>query len=108
VDRRKSWDESHAWRVSHVPGNRWLSNLRTDEFGGSLENRARLLVEVTDAVRAVWPDDRPLFVRVSATDWAGGGLTVEDVTQVATELAGLGVDNDRAGWQPQYRRGTWR
>ncbi|CAN5187321.1 NADH:flavin oxidoreductase/NADH oxidase [soil metagenome] len=69
-----------------------LSNRRTDEYGGSLENRARLLVEVTDAVRAVWPDDRPLFVRVSATDWADGGLTVDEVTQVAKELAAHGVD----------------
>ena len=69
-----------------------LSNVRTDLYGGSLENRARLLVEVTDAVRAVWPDDRPLFVRVSATDWAEGGLTVEEVTHVAKELAAHGVD----------------
>jgi 2,4-dienoyl-CoA reductase-like NADH-dependent reductase (Old Yellow Enzyme family) len=69
-----------------------LSNRRTDEYGGSLENRARLLVEVTDAVRAVWPDDRPLFVRVSATDWTAGGLTVEEVTQVAKELGAHGVD----------------
>jgi 2,4-dienoyl-CoA reductase-like NADH-dependent reductase (Old Yellow Enzyme family) len=69
-----------------------LSNTRTDEYGGSLENRARLLVEVADAVRAVWPDDRPLFVRVSATDWAEGGLTVEEVTEVAKELGAHGVD----------------
>jgi len=69
-----------------------LSNTRSDEYGGPLENRARLLVEVTDAVRAVWPDDRPLFVRVSATDWAEGGLTLDDVTQVAKELAAHGVD----------------
>jgi 2,4-dienoyl-CoA reductase-like NADH-dependent reductase (Old Yellow Enzyme family) len=69
-----------------------LSNTRTDEYGGSLENRARLLVEVTDAVRAVWPADRPLFVRVSATDWAEGGLRVEEVTQVAKELGAHGVD----------------
>ncbi|PVU82522.1 oxidoreductase [Cellulomonas sp. WB94] len=69
-----------------------LSNTRTDEYGGSLENRSRLLVEVTDAVRAVWPDDRPLFVRVSATDWAEGGLTLDDVTQVTKELAAHRVD----------------
>jgi 2,4-dienoyl-CoA reductase-like NADH-dependent reductase (Old Yellow Enzyme family) len=69
-----------------------LSNQRTDEYGGSLENRARLLVEVVDAVRAVWPDDRPLLVRLSATDWLEGGLTVDDVTQVAKDLAGHGVD----------------
>ncbi len=69
-----------------------LSNRRTDEFGGSAENRARLLVDVVDAVRVEWPDDRPLFVRLSATDWAEGGLTVDDVAQVAKELAGHGVD----------------
>jgi 2,4-dienoyl-CoA reductase-like NADH-dependent reductase (Old Yellow Enzyme family) len=69
-----------------------LSNTRTDEYGGSLENRSRLLVEVADAVRAVWPDARPLFVRLSATDWTEGGLTVEEVTQVSKELAAHGVD----------------
>ena len=55
-----------------------LSNRRTDEYGGSLENRARLLIEVVDAVREVWPLDLPLFVRISATDWAPGGW---DLTQ---------------------------
>jgi 2,4-dienoyl-CoA reductase-like NADH-dependent reductase (Old Yellow Enzyme family) len=69
-----------------------LSNHRTDEYGGSLENRARLLIETTDAVRAAWPEDKPLFVRLSATDWVEGGLTVQDVAQVATELAAHGVD----------------
>ncbi|RYV49587.1 NADH:flavin oxidoreductase/NADH oxidase [Pengzhenrongella frigida] len=69
-----------------------LSNDRTDEYGGSLENRARLVVEVVDAVRAVWPQHKPLFVRFSATDWTAGGLTVDEVTQVAKELAAHGVD----------------
>lgn len=69
-----------------------LSNERDDEYGGSLENRARLLVETTDAVRAAWPDHKPLFVRLSATDWVEGGLTVEDVALVAKELGGHGVD----------------
>jgi 2,4-dienoyl-CoA reductase-like NADH-dependent reductase (Old Yellow Enzyme family) len=69
-----------------------LSNVRTDSYGGSLENRSRLLVETVDAVRAAWPADRPLFVRVSATDWVDGGLTVEETTAVVTELAGHGVD----------------
>ncbi|WP_222594477.1 NADH:flavin oxidoreductase/NADH oxidase [Cellulomonas xylanilytica] len=69
-----------------------LSNQRDDEYGGSLENRARLLVETTDAVRAAWPDDKPLFVRLSATDWVEGGLTVDEVAQVAKELGGHGVD----------------
>ena len=69
-----------------------LSNLRTDRWGGSPENRARLLVETTDAVRAVWPDDRPLLVRLSATDWTEGGLTVDDVAEVAAVLREHGVD----------------
>ncbi len=69
-----------------------LSNERTDAYGGSLENRARLLVETVDAVRAAWPDDRPLLVRVSATDWTPDGLSVEDVAQVVRTLVGRGVD----------------
>ncbi|GAA2719051.1 NADH:flavin oxidoreductase/NADH oxidase [Cellulomonas aerilata] len=69
-----------------------LSNQRGDEYGGPLENRARLLVEVVDAVRGVWPEDRPLLVRFSATDWADDGLTVEEVTAVAKDLGGHGVD----------------
>jgi 2,4-dienoyl-CoA reductase-like NADH-dependent reductase (Old Yellow Enzyme family) len=69
-----------------------LSNLRTDAYGGSLENRARLLLAVVDVVRAVWPEERPMFVRVSATDWTEGGLTVEETVTVARELAAHGVD----------------
>ncbi len=69
-----------------------LSNRRTDEYGGPLENRARLLVETVDAVRGVWPQDAPLLVRVSATDWVDGGLTVDEVAQVAKDLAAHGVD----------------
>ncbi|MBO3083410.1 NADH:flavin oxidoreductase/NADH oxidase [Cellulomonas fengjieae] len=69
-----------------------LSNARDDEYGGTLENRARLLLETVDAVRGAWPEDKPLFVRLSATDWVEGGLTVGDVAQVAKDLAGHGVD----------------
>ncbi len=69
-----------------------LTNTRDDEYGGSPENRARLLVETVDAVRAVWPDDLPLLVRVSATDWVPGGLDVADVAAVVKDLAGHGVD----------------
>jgi 2,4-dienoyl-CoA reductase-like NADH-dependent reductase (Old Yellow Enzyme family) len=69
-----------------------LSNTRDDEYGGTAENRARLLVDTADAVRAAWPDELPLIVRVSATDWVPGGLTVDDVALVAKELAGHGVD----------------
>ncbi|PZR51763.1 NADH:flavin oxidoreductase/NADH oxidase [Xylanimonas oleitrophica] len=69
-----------------------LSNHRTDEYGGTPENRARLLVETADAVRAAWPDEKPVLVRVSATDWLEDGLQVDDVATVAKELAGHGVD----------------
>jgi 2,4-dienoyl-CoA reductase-like NADH-dependent reductase (Old Yellow Enzyme family) len=69
-----------------------LSNLRSDEYGGSFENRARLLLEVVDAVRSVVPDETPVLVRVSATDWTDGGWTVEDSVRLATLLREHGVD----------------
>lgn len=69
-----------------------LSNLRDDEYGGSLENRSRLLAEVVAAVRGVWPDEKPLMLRVSATDWVDGGLTLDDVTKVVDAVRPLGVD----------------
>lgn len=69
-----------------------LSNERTDEYGGSRGNRARLLLEICDAVRAVWPDGKPLFVRISATDWVEGGWTPEDSRWLAGQLAEHGVD----------------
>lgn len=68
-----------------------LSNRRVDEYGGSLENRSRLLIRVVDAVRTVWPE-RPLLVRVSATDGVPGGLTLEETVQVARWLKAHGVD----------------
>ena len=69
-----------------------ISNQRTDEYGGSLENRARMLLRVVDAVRQVWPEQRPLLVRLSATDWVEGGLTVDDQVQVARWLKAHDVD----------------
>lgn len=69
-----------------------LSNERTDGYGGDLGNRSRLLVEVVDAIRKVWPECKPLLVRVSASDWVGGGLDVDDVADVARTLAVHGVD----------------
>jgi 2,4-dienoyl-CoA reductase-like NADH-dependent reductase (Old Yellow Enzyme family) len=69
-----------------------LSNHRTDEYGGSLENRARLLRRITQATRSAWPPDRPLFVRVSATDWTPGGLDLAQTIQVARWLKEDGVD----------------
>lgn len=69
-----------------------LSNLRTDEYGGSFENRCRLLIEVIRAVRTVWSVDRPLFVRISASDWMDGGWTLDDSLQLATRLKREEVD----------------
>lgn len=69
-----------------------LSNKRTDNYGGSLENRARLLMEVTDAVRGAWPMDLPLFVRISASDWVEGGWTIDESVEVARMLKERGVD----------------
>jgi NADPH2 dehydrogenase len=69
-----------------------LSNHRTDEYGGSLENRARMLLRVIDAVRQVWPEQKPLLVRLSCTDWVTGGLVVDDLVQVARWLKARGVD----------------
>jgi 2,4-dienoyl-CoA reductase-like NADH-dependent reductase (Old Yellow Enzyme family) len=69
-----------------------LSNTRTDGYGGDLAGRSRLLREVVDAVRGELPDPHPLFVRLSASDWADGGLQVDEVADVARELGGHGVD----------------
>jgi 2,4-dienoyl-CoA reductase-like NADH-dependent reductase (Old Yellow Enzyme family) len=69
-----------------------LSNHRTDQYGGSLENRIRLVLEVTKTVRQVLSDETPLFVRISATDWAEGGWDLEQSIALAKELKPLGVD----------------
>lgn len=69
-----------------------LANQRTDQYGGSRENRMRLLLEVTAAVRAVWPQGKPLLVRLSVTDWHADGWQVEDSVVLARELKALGVD----------------
>ncbi len=69
-----------------------LSNRRTDAFGGSFENRTRLVREVVGAVRAEWPQELPLLVRISATDWAEGGWDVEQSVALARVLGSLGVD----------------
>ena len=69
-----------------------LSNHRTDEYGGSFENRTRFLLEVIAAIRSVWPEDLPLFLRISASDWANGGWTVEDSVRLAELVKDKGVD----------------
>lgn len=69
------------------------SNHRTDAYGGAYENRVRFALEVVDAVRAVWPHDKPLFFRISATDWLEeGGWTADDTVRFAAELHAHGVD----------------
>lgn len=69
-----------------------LSNTRTDTYGGSFENRIRLCLEVVDAVRAVWPERLPVFVRLSATEWVSGGWDIEDSVALAHKLKQHGVD----------------
>jgi 2,4-dienoyl-CoA reductase-like NADH-dependent reductase (Old Yellow Enzyme family) len=69
-----------------------LSNTRTDRYGGSLENRMRFSLETIDAVRAVWPERLPLFLRISATDWTPGGWTDDDSVALATAARERGVD----------------
>ncbi len=69
-----------------------LSNQRNDQYGGNLDNRMRLLLETITAVREVWPDELPLFVRLSITDWVEDGLTLEDTLAIAKKLASLDID----------------
>lgn len=69
-----------------------LSNLRTDNYGGSFENRTRLVREVIAAVREVWPEHLPLWLRISATDWSEGGWDIEQTVQLAREVKSMGVD----------------
>jgi len=89
-----------------------LQNRRTDEYGGSLENRLRYPLEVFAAMRAAWPPDRPMSVRISATDWAGEqGITPDDAVEIAAAFAREGADlidvsagQTWTGAQPVYGR----
>lgn len=69
-----------------------LSNRRTDNYGGSFENRIRLLLEIVKAVQTVWPQNLPLFVRISATDWAEGGWNIDEAIQLSSILKVQGID----------------
>jgi 2,4-dienoyl-CoA reductase-like NADH-dependent reductase (Old Yellow Enzyme family) len=69
-----------------------LANHRTDEYGGSFENRIRIVLEVVAAIRKVWPDSLPLFMRISATDWVEGGWEIGDSIELARRVKPLGVD----------------
>lgn len=88
-----------------------LTNRRTDRYGGPLENRLRFPLEVFDTVRELWPDDRPMTVRISATDWAEGGTTAEDAVEIARAFVAHGADAIDVstgqvvpGEQPEYGR----
>jgi 2,4-dienoyl-CoA reductase-like NADH-dependent reductase (Old Yellow Enzyme family) len=84
-----------------------VSNQRTDSYGGSLQHRARLLMEVIDAVRSEWPTDLPLFVRLSCVDWIEGGLTIEDSVQIGQWLKARGdvdlIDCSSGGASPAQK-----
>ncbi len=69
-----------------------LTNHRTDAYGGSLKNRLRFPIEVFAAIREVWPDDKPMTVRISATDWAEGGVDTDEAVEVARAFAAAGAD----------------
>jgi 2,4-dienoyl-CoA reductase-like NADH-dependent reductase (Old Yellow Enzyme family) len=69
-----------------------LGNKRSDEYGGSFENRSRFLLEVIEAIKEVWPDTLPLFLRISASDWVEGGWTVSDSQQLAEMLTDKDID----------------
>jgi 2,4-dienoyl-CoA reductase-like NADH-dependent reductase (Old Yellow Enzyme family) len=69
-----------------------LSNRRQDEYGGSFENRIRFGLEIVEAVRATWPDEFPLLLRISSTDWVDGGWSIEDSVELARRVKPIGVD----------------
>lgn len=69
-----------------------LSNQRSDEYGGSFENRLRFLLEIVEAVQTEWPKEKPLSVRLSAVDYLAGGLTIEDTVKISKVLKTKGVD----------------
>ncbi len=84
-----------------------VSNTRNDQYGGDLIGRARMLMEVIDAVRAEWPGELPLFVRLSCTDWLPGGLTADDAVQIGRWLKARGdvdlIDCSTGGVSPAAR-----
>jgi NADH:flavin oxidoreductases, Old Yellow Enzyme family len=69
-----------------------LANHRTDEYGGNFENRIRLLLEVVEAIKTVWPENLPLFVRISATDWVDSGWDIDEAVKLSAILKGKGID----------------
>lgn len=81
---------AHGYLISQF--NSPISNKRTDEYGGSFENRTRFALEVARAVREVWPQEKPLWFRLSCTEWCEGGWTLDDSIKLAQELKKIGVD----------------
>ena len=82
-----------------------LANVRTDQYGGSLENRMRFVIEMYEAVRKVWPESKPIGLRVSATDWVDGGWTPEEVAEIALPafrdaFMPLDTSEDAFHWDP--------
>jgi 2,4-dienoyl-CoA reductase-like NADH-dependent reductase (Old Yellow Enzyme family) len=69
-----------------------LVNTRTDEYGGSFDNRVRLCLEIADAVRGVWPDRLPVFIRLSSTDWVEGGWDIDQCVELSRRLLARGID----------------
>ncbi len=84
-----------------------LSNQRNDQYGGSFENRIRFLLEVIDATRSEWPDDKPLFVRLSCVDWVEGGIALEDTVKLVQLLKNGGkvdlIDASSGGLDPRQK-----
>ena len=84
-----------------------ITNRRTDRYGGSFENRTRFLLEIVDAVRSEWPDDKPLFVRLSCSDWIEGGWGLEDSVKLAQVLKAGGkvdlIDCSSGGVDPRQK-----
>jgi 2,4-dienoyl-CoA reductase-like NADH-dependent reductase (Old Yellow Enzyme family) len=84
-----------------------ITNRRNDRYGGSFENRVRFLLEVVDAVRSEWPEERPLFVRISSTDWIEGGWDLESSVKLAQLLKAGGkvdlIDCSSGGVDPRQK-----
>ena len=84
-----------------------VSNSRTDGYGGNIENRARFIMEAIDAVRASWPNDLPLFLRLSCTDWVEGGLTLDDTVKIVRLIREQGavdlIDCSSGGNDPRQQ-----
>jgi len=87
-----------------------LSNHRTDNYGGTFENRIRLLTEIVKAIQTVWPHNLPLFVRISATDWVEGGWNINEAVQLSSILKAKGVDliDCSSGGLVPYAKIPWK